>query len=110
MALINNSTFSSLVFPPNPKWSAILAYLHAAFGYLYWANAACLVGASTELNLITSVITNELAIPCGKWWNAPNLWAIEWLIPKNALENAIPAIHEAWAIFSLALILVVPSL
>ena len=44
------------------------------------------------------------------WCSAPNLWAIEWQIPKNAFANAIPAIVDAWAIFSLALTFVVPSL
>ena len=43
-----------------------------------------------------------LILPCGMWNSAPILCAKEWLIPKNAFVNAIPAMVLALCIFSLA--------
>ena len=81
---------------------ATSAYLLRHSGYLYCGNVPILFGISEALNLMTSVIISALATPWGRWWNAPSLWAIEWHTPKKALANAIPAIVDALAMFSLA--------
>ena len=57
---------------------------------------------SAALKRRTSSIIRALAMPWGRWWKAPSLWAMEWHTPKNALAKAIPAMQAAWAIFSLA--------
>ena len=61
------------------------------------------VGTSDALYLITLVRITAFARPCAMWWNAPSLCAIEWFTPRNAFAKAIPARHEASAIFSLAI-------
>ena len=58
---------------------------------------------------ITSFNNIPLQIPCGIWNCPPNLCDNEWTIPRKALANAIPAIHEALAIFSFALTALTPN-
>ena len=41
-------------------------------------------------------------MPCGMWWNAPSLCAIECITPRKAFAKAMPAIVAAFAIFSRA--------
>ena len=41
-------------------------------------------------------------MPCGMWWKAPSLWAIECMTPRKAFAKAMPAIVAAFAIFSRA--------
>ena len=63
-----------------------------------------------DLLILTPFIASATVIPCAKWKYAPNLWPIEWAIPKNAFANAIPASVAACAIFSRASGSFAPSL
>lgn len=77
------------------------AYLASACGYWYCENVPIFVGTSAALYLITSVRITAFATPCGKWWNAPSLWAIEWFTPRTHLQmpylpyrKRLPSLHE----------------
>ena len=72
--------------------------------YSYLGNDTNLLGFEL-LYLITYGNKIAFILPCGKWNSPPILCANEWLIPKNAFVNAIPAIVLALCIFSLASLL-----
>ena len=91
-SLISASTKDSVESPFRPMKVAISPYLTAASGFF-------------ELYLITLGRYIAFAQPwtiCPPEYAAPVLCAIEWTIPSNALEKAIPARHCALCILSLA--------